>query len=701
MPLAVDSLLNNRYRIKKIIAQGGMGAIYRAHDETLDVEVAVKENLITSQESSRQFHREATILAGMRHPNMPRVTDHFVIPDQGQYLVMDFISGEDLRQRIDRKGPLAESEAVLIITAACDALTYLHTSQPPIVHRDIKPGNIKVTPDGQVFLVDFGLAKISQAGKATTLGAQALTPGYAPPEQYGRGTDSRSDLYSLGATLYAALTGKTPEDSLARATGSRRLTPLREYNPNISVSLAAVIEKAMNIDPNQRYQTAESFKAALLEANTSARRTLEETRHVRVSPAPPSQPPLTPTVHAAAGTAAESLAPAPPAPRPAAGAPPAVIAKPAPAPARKMPWVAIAAVIVVLIAGGAVTAVLLIGRGQKSSPAPSTTPLPVIAATSTTAPMATIVQPTETSLPEPTAVIDSIATETPPPLPSATFTPAVTPMGGPNGELAFASDRSGIPQVYIWQNTNVEPRQLTNFPDGACQPDWSPDGNRIIFISPCPADQDEYQNGSMFILNADGSGLVRLDTQPGGDFAPAWSPDGASIAFSSLRDPILHIFLYDLATNKVTRISPPSSRDSHPDWSPDGSKLVFDTTRSGEMQVWTMNLDSSSPREFSTAGGSGESMPVWSPDGKQIAYISGSSRPILAIRAFGEAGAQERQISSAQPAWKPSISPDSRLIAYQGLLADRPAIFIIEMDSGTQLAVISSIGADFDPAWKP
>src|SRR5512145_3262163 len=110
MPLAVDNLLHNRYRIHKIIAQGGMGAIYRALDETLAIEVAVKENLITSQESSRQFHREATILAGVRHPNLPRVTDHFVIPEQGQYLVMDYISGEDLRQRIDRSGLLTESE---------------------------------------------------------------------------------------------------------------------------------------------------------------------------------------------------------------------------------------------------------------------------------------------------------------------------------------------------------------------------------------------------------------------------------------------------------------------------------------------------------------------------------------------------------------------------------------------------------------
>ncbi len=700
MPLMVDSLLRNRYRIQKIIAQGGMGAIYRALDETLGVEVAVKENLITSQESSRQFHREATILAGVRHPNLPRVTDHFVIPDQGQYLVMDYVPGEDLRQRIDRKGVLSESEAVLIISAACDALAYLHTSQPPIVHRDIKPGNLKITPDGQVFLVDFGLAKISQAGKATTLGAQALTPGYAPPEQYGRGTDARSDLYSLGATLYAALTGRTPEDSLARATGSLRLTPLREVNPNLSISLAAVIEKAMSIDPNQRYQTAEAFKAALLDANTTARRTLEETRQVRVSPAPPSRPLQTPTAHAEAAPAAAPAAPPALPPKPAGPVLQAVAAPEAAAPSRKFPWIVLAAAALVLIGGG-IAAALLLSKGGQASPAAATSPLPVASATVSLPPTAAPVEPSAIARPKATGDATLAPTEVPTNLPSATLAPAGTPLGGASGLLAFASDRSGVPQVYLWQAADAEPRQLTNFPDGACQPDWSPDGQKIVFISPCPANQDEYANAAMFILNADGSGLRPLDTRPGGDFTPAWSPDGKTIAFTTLRDPIRHIYLYDLETNKTSRLSPPSSNDAHPDWAPDGSKVVFETTRAGDLQVWTVNPDGSSPREFSPAGGSADSLPVWSPDGAQIYYVSGSSRPLIKVKAFGEAGAQEGQIGEYQPAWKLSLSPDARLIAFEGLHQDQPAIFIIRVEGGEPLAIISHAGADFDPSWKP
>ena len=220
MPLAPGTLLNHRYRIVSILGQGGMGAVYRATDESLGIDVAVKENLFLTDEYARQFQREANILASLRHPNLPRVGDYFQMGDQGQYLIMDYIDGEDLRQRIERVGTLGEQEVVLIGAAICDALSHLHSRNPTVLHRDIKPGNIKITPGGEVLLVDFGLAKVVQGGQATTTGARAMTPGYSPPEQYGTArTDERTDIYSLGATLYAALTGVIPEDSLARATG--------------------------------------------------------------------------------------------------------------------------------------------------------------------------------------------------------------------------------------------------------------------------------------------------------------------------------------------------------------------------------------------------------------------------------------------------------------------------------------------------
>ena len=138
MPLEIGSLIINRYRIDAVIAHGGMGAIYRAFDHSLGVQVALKENLYGSEESSRQFRREATLLAGLRHPNLPRVTDHFAISNQGQYLVMDYIEGDDLRHRLATRGLLREDEVVTIGAAVCEALQYLHTRQPAVVHRDIE-----------------------------------------------------------------------------------------------------------------------------------------------------------------------------------------------------------------------------------------------------------------------------------------------------------------------------------------------------------------------------------------------------------------------------------------------------------------------------------------------------------------------------------------------------------------------------------
>ena len=264
MTLEFGTVLNNRYRIVGILGQGGMGSVYRAFDENLGVNVAVKENLFLSDEYAKQFRVEAKILASLRHPNLPRVGDHFVIRGQGQYLVMDYIEGDDLRQIMDKSGKLEEAEVIKIGIHICDALIYLHSRQPPVIHRDIKPGNVKITPEGEVVLVDFGLAKVMVESQATTTGARAMTPGFSPPEQYGTArTDARTDIYSLGATLYVALTGRIPEDGLAWATSNAYLTEVRQQNPQVTAEMAAVVEKALALQPEDRWQTALDFKDAL------------------------------------------------------------------------------------------------------------------------------------------------------------------------------------------------------------------------------------------------------------------------------------------------------------------------------------------------------------------------------------------------------------------------------------------------------
>ncbi len=270
MTLAAGAILDNRYRIVKLVGQGGFGAVYRAWHMSLEQPVAIKENIDTGPESQRQFEREARLLAGLRHANLPRVNDHFVVPGQGQYLVMDFVEGRSLRALLnERGGPLDEAEVLPWIRQVCDALDYLHTRTPPIIHRDVKPDNIIVAPDGRAILVDFGISKIFDPGKGTTVGARAVTPGYSPPEQYGRGrTDARSDVYALGATLYTLLTGQPPPDGPDLSSGADVLTPPRQVNPTVSAATSAAVVAAMAPTISQRLESAVGFGRLLTPEST-------------------------------------------------------------------------------------------------------------------------------------------------------------------------------------------------------------------------------------------------------------------------------------------------------------------------------------------------------------------------------------------------------------------------------------------------
>lgn len=264
MTLASGNVLIDRYRIVRLLGQGGFGAVYRAWDLTLERPCAIKESLETSLESQRQFKREAKLLANLAHPNLPRVTDYFTIPGQGQYLVMDFVEGEDLQEVLSHKhGPLPESQIVPWITQVCDAVVYLHSQDPPIIHRDIKPANIKITPQGKAILVDFGIAKLYNPGLQTTEGARAVTPGFSPYEQYGVGsTDERTDIYALGATLYTLLTGIQPPESLQRMLNDQ-MAPVGQINPSTSQYVQVAIDRALQIEPKNRFQSTAELQLAL------------------------------------------------------------------------------------------------------------------------------------------------------------------------------------------------------------------------------------------------------------------------------------------------------------------------------------------------------------------------------------------------------------------------------------------------------
>jgi serine/threonine-protein kinase len=268
MPLSTGHILNSRYRIVNLLGQGGFGAVYKAWDLNLSRPCALKENLDTTPEAQKQFNREAVILANLIHPNLARVTDYFTIPGQGQYLVMDYVEGDDLQNILDNSGPQPESLVMEWVEQICDALEYLHTQQPPIIHRDIKPANIKITPKGKAILVDFGVAKVWDPSLRTTQGARAITPCFSPFEQYGQApTDARTDIYALGATAYCLLTGQPPTEAIIRVANPKIKTP-SEINKNISSATSQTILKALELLPDQRFQTATEFKQALTQKSS-------------------------------------------------------------------------------------------------------------------------------------------------------------------------------------------------------------------------------------------------------------------------------------------------------------------------------------------------------------------------------------------------------------------------------------------------
>jgi serine/threonine protein kinase len=270
--LTADTILQGRYRIVRQLGQGGMGAVYEAVDERLDTVVALKETLFSDDKLRKQFEREARLLARMHHPALPRVSDHFNEAD-GQFLVMQYIAGEDLSVMLTQKnGPFPQEEVLVWGDQLCDALDYLHTQDPQIIHRDIKPQNLKLTTRGQIVLLDFGLAKGS-AGQMSVVTTSAsifgYTPNYAPLEQVqGLGTDPRSDIYALAATLFHLMTNVKPPDALSRASAivNGLPDPLLEANrvtAQVSSAVAAVLSKGMSQKRDDRFASANAMREAL------------------------------------------------------------------------------------------------------------------------------------------------------------------------------------------------------------------------------------------------------------------------------------------------------------------------------------------------------------------------------------------------------------------------------------------------------
>lgn len=454
--LGAGTRIHERYRIVHQIGQGGMGAVYEAVDERLEITVALKRTLLTGDDLDRQFEREARLLAGLRHPALPRVTDHFS-DQQGQFLVMEYIAGSDLADLLaQRREPFPVATVLQWADQLLAVLVYLHGHQPPIIHRDIKPQNLKLTPTNQIVLLDFGLAKqhLSTQGSTTSgLSVAGFTPQYAPPEQIERsGTDARSDLYSLAATLYRLLSATHPESAITRATASvsGRPDPLRSLlalNPAVPAELSVLLHQALALDPARRPASAAEVRARL---RAIAPQLGQPSVAVDLRPVPPTpQPGLTAEISGSA-TTIDARKPA----RPRGPATTAQLAEPR----RWMP-AALAVLLLITLSVGALGLWGIADADRAAQTQPTQAPEPTEDASIASAPTATPTQrPATPTAPPPTATAPPATLA--PPLTSTTswsefcfFGPRVLPSAlDPAADFATANAEI----IRVWQQGEIE-----------------------------------------------------------------------------------------------------------------------------------------------------------------------------------------------------------------------------------------------------
>lgn len=657
MSLPIGSLVEGRYHVLSLLGHGGMGAVYRALDTRLDVHVALKEMLVqpdldrsTAERLREQFRREAKLLALLSHPNLVRVTDSFEWQGNA-YLVMNLVAGIGLDQAIISRGAFSESEVIPWGVQILNALGYCHAQG--IIHRDIKPQNLLIQPDGQVVLVDFGLAKLwNPRDPRTQTALRGMgTPEYAPPEQYDGSaghTDARSDLYSLAATLYHALTGQAPPTATMRIVNPHALVPIRQLNPAVSPHIEATLMRALELQPENRFPDASAMLAALYASAP------------RAYPVPPTQ-----RIQNSSKPLVGRFSPA------------------------------------ALFVGGLLLFIMLLAAifGIRGMLAARQAP-----GVSRATPVVTLAPPTATPLPEsmaPTSTTanqsgnsDASATS----LPLATPPPTVTPARrAPVGTLRlyFDSNRSGDWSIYSialdgTQETTVIRSPGSGHGDTTCNPQTG----QIAY------DTDRDGNWEIYTADWMGANQVNRTSHPANEEEPAWSMDGRYLAFKSDRTGNWDIWILDLLTQELTNLTNHPADDRHPTWSPDGKWLAFISDRGGNWDIYKVRTNGAELTPV-VATPAEERFPSWSPDGGSLAY---HARPAanadsdIYVWDLDESRSQ-RLTFAAGDDWAAAWSPDGTQIAFVSEQDGNNEIYVMDRDGRNLRRLTVDSKSDTWPCW--
>ncbi len=659
-------ILQDRYRIIRELGRGGMGAVYHAWDMRLSIPVALKEMIPQSDISSQllqdlrtQFQQEATVLARLSHPHLVGVTDFF---EEGRniYLVMKFVEGESLADQIKREGALSEARVVAWSEQLLEALSYCHSQG--IIHRDIKPQNIIIRPDGQAVLVDFGLVKLWDPNdpKTRTAVRGIGTPQYAPPEQYELDvghTEPRSDLYSLGATMYHALTGQTPPTATMRISSPEDFKTIRSVAGSVSQRTATAIERAMELARSKRWSTAAEMAQGL-------------GLHIRDWGTPAQ----------GMGTAAAghggTVKMAPSAVRARAG--------------RRFPvwaWAIIGVLALGLIGGGALLLSGARGRSMQlpiptetlppppeaSGPSTATsTTIPSLTSTATTAPTATRTPtPTRTSTPTRTPRPTRTPTETP----TATLSPTATPTAGPTN-----TPKPTVPPTTPPPTAVPTLQQPAVAPTDTPVPPPADGGGRIIFT---------LQVGEAYYLYSTDPAWNQMQEIGQTDYAH--STCGSSSTVSTILGTAVNVYGISKCgfTERTDACTSPNQ----------AYKVITNFLENRQYSMLVQTVSDGSELWYYQGSLSTVVGIQWAWNSQR--FIFGVDRIVNVVQAG--VGGYNQAISYYDDRWPPQLSPDGSQLYYLKPVGNEGAsdVFIVNVDgTGERNLTNAPIAHKFCPRWR-
>jgi Tol biopolymer transport system component/serine/threonine protein kinase len=646
------------YRIDSVLGRGGMGVVYLARDLSLDRSVALKvlpPELAHEEGFRERFVRESRLAASLDHPAIVTVyeaREH----EELMYISMHYVPGRDLAALIDSEGALTPGRAVALLDQVASALDAAHDRG--LVHRDVKPRNILVTPpQGRrarelAYLCDFGLTKsLASKSHITKTGTTVGTLDYMAPEQFGEGPlDARVDIYSLGCVLYECLSGRVPFDrpsmeSTIKAHLMDEPPLISARHDNVPAAFDEVIAKGMAKSPNDRYESCGELIEAAAEALTTAVATPHHERH-RSS-----------TVIAASTGPSEAPPPSEAQPRREASprrAPPSE-ARP-PRGGNRFPLVSLLVGLLAVVTA-AFIGVRILASDNESAGSPS-------------------------SAPGTGQGSDSVGGK---------GTVGLSGLTGQLGTLVFTSDRDGDNDIYVMDSTGSRVRPLTRNDEDDHKPAWSPDGSQIAFAS------DRDGDFEIYTADRDGRNVRQLTVNEDVDDRPTWSPDGKKIIFTSARQGQTDLFVLDIATKIETQLTEDSAEEFRATWSPDCKQIAFNSDLGECCEIYLMNEDGSIDQLTHNQVDDGE--PVWSPDGDRIAFTSlrGGNENIYLISPDGRA---ERLLTrSAANERQPGWSSDGARLVFTSDRAGQFDLYSMNPEGADVRRLTSDPGRDFEASW--